>query len=328
MHPVIPGLLLAALLAGCASQAPVPSVERQAPVTVEKPLRSTGAPPAASTAPGGGGTLYTVKKGDTLYSIALDNGQDYKDLAAWNNLDNPNLIRIGQQLRVTPPGAPVEESGAVVKPIAGPAAVEVRPVESRPLESRPTAAANTEGLKREPRGGKEPYSEAALAKARESATRPEPAATVTPATGSATTATAPAAPPASTQVQSAAAPEGIDWSWPAAGKMMQPFSEGSNKGIDIAGKTGEPVQAAAAGKVVYAGTGLRGYGKLVIVRHNADFLSAYAHNHQILVKEGQAVTARQVIAEIGSTDADSPRLHFEIRRQGKPVDPLKYLPPR
>ena len=127
--------------------------------------------------------------------------------------------------------------------------------------------------------------------------------------------------------EAAAIAEGtIDWIWPTNGKLMASFVEGSNKGIDIAGTPGDPVLAAAPGKVVYSGTGLRGYGKLVIVRHNAEFLSAYAHNSQILVKEGDAVARRQKIAEVGSTDAESPRLHFEIRRQGKPVDPMKFLP--
>ncbi len=125
----------------------------------------------------------------------------------------------------------------------------------------------------------------------------------------------------------------MDWTWPTGGKVLTQFVDGgagkeSNKGIDIAGRAGEPVQAAAAGKVVYAGSGLRGYGNLVIVRHNATYLSAYAHNSKILVKEGQTVTRGQKIAEIGSSDADQPKLHFEIRFQGKPVDPLKYLPER
>ncbi len=116
--------------------------------------------------------------------------------------------------------------------------------------------------------------------------------------------------------------------WPATGKLVTGFSDTANlKGIDIAGKEGQPVAASAAGKVVYAGTGLRGYGKLVIIKHNATYLSAYAHNREILVKEGQQVAKGQKIAEMGNTDSDQVKLHFEIRRQGKPVDPLKYLPP-
>ena len=138
--------------------------------------------------------------------------------------------------------------------------------------------------------------------------------------------------PASERPAPAAAEGEIDWMWPATGKLMGTFTDNSggetNKGIDIAGKQGDPVLAAAGGKVVYVGSGLRGYGNLVIVRHNASFLTAYAHNSQILVKEGQAVTRGQKIAEMGSSDSEQPRLHFEVRLQGKPVDPLKYLPAR
>jgi lipoprotein NlpD len=118
------------------------------------------------------------------------------------------------------------------------------------------------------------------------------------------------------------------WTWPAAGKVLTPFNDSSSKGVDIAGKAGDPVLAAAEGKVVYSGTGLRGYGQLVIVKHNATYLTAYAHNSKILVKEGQTVTRGQKIAEMGSSDADQVKLHFEVRKQGKPVDPLKHLPSR
>ena len=118
----------------------------------------------------------------------------------------------------------------------------------------------------------------------------------------------------------------LDWGWPTQGKVVAEFSETSSaKGVDIAGKTGQPVQAAAAGKVVYSGSGLRGYGKLIIIKHNKTYLSAYAHNSQILVKEGQSIAKGQKIAEMGDSDADRVKLHFEIRRFGKPVDPMKYL---
>ena len=288
--------LLIALLAGCASQTPAPVAER-APV----------APAAAEIPPG----FYAVKKGDTLYRIALDHGVDYKELLAWNRVDNPNRIEVGQQLRIAPPeGTPV----AVSKPVTGAAPVEVKPVGVAPV---PTSL-NTAMLKQEPRGGKLPWSEENLAKLREAETgvaaKPAPAPT------------APAASPVATTAE-----DGIDWSWPAPGKLLAGFSETGdaiNKGLDIAARTGEPVQAAAAGKVVYVGNGLRGYGNLVIVRHTASFLSAYAHNSKILVKEGQAVAKGQKIAEAGSSDSDQTKLHFEIRRQGKPVDPAKYLPPR
>ncbi|MGA8034035.1 MAG: peptidoglycan DD-metalloendopeptidase family protein, partial [Casimicrobiaceae bacterium] len=120
----------------------------------------------------------------------------------------------------------------------------------------------------------------------------------------------------------------LNWMWPAKGKVVAQFSDTANlKGIDIAGTAGEPVYASAAGRVVYAGSGLRGYGKLIIIKHNATYLSAYAHNQNILVKEGQQVARGQKIAEMGSTDASRVMLHFEIRRFGKPMDPEKFLPP-
>jgi lipoprotein NlpD len=298
-------LLLVVLLpafAGCASHAPAPVEDRgTAPATVK---------PAAATVAGATDVragFYTVKKGDTLYSIALDNGQDYKDVAAWNNLENPNLIKVGQQLRVTPPdgGAPV----AVAKPVTSSGPVEVKPA---------PAGANTETLKREPKGGKQPFSDEALARARQGEATEKPVEAK------------PEARPAEAKPaeKPALAGDEVEWMWPAGGKPMAPFSEGSSKGIDIAGKAGDPVFAAAAGVVSYAGAGLRGYGNLVVLRHNATYLSVYAHNSKILVKEKQAVTKGQKIAEMGSSDTESPRLHFEIRRQGKPADPQKFLPAR
>jgi lipoprotein NlpD len=157
------------------------------------------------------------------------------------------------------------------------------------------------------------------------------AAPSAPATAPASANIAKATPPPS-RPESARVPEiddaRLDWAWPTSGKVIAGFSEGSNlKGIDIAGKAGQPVLASAAGRVVYAGAGLRGYGKLVIVKHNNTYLSAYAHNREILVKEGQQVSKGQKIGEMGDTDADQVKLHFEIRRLGKPIDPAKLLPP-
>ncbi len=122
----------------------------------------------------------------------------------------------------------------------------------------------------------------------------------------------------------------IKWSWPHAGNLLAKYSsrEGGNKGVDIAGKIGDPVKSTAAGEVVYAGSGLLGYGNLVIISHNREFLSAYAHNSRILVRENQKVKAGEVVAELGNTGASVPMLHFEIRRDGKPVNPLGYLPRR
>ncbi len=294
-------VLAALALAGCAAHAPAPVIERTPAPEAGPASKAAG---AQSTAPTRG--MYTVKRGDTLYSIALEHGQDYKDISAWNNLDDPNRIRAGQQLRVAP--AEDEAPVAVVRPVTS----------SAPVQSN-AVVANSDALKREPKGGKLAWSEQALAKLRESA----------PAQQQVQPAEKPVEKPAE-PVAAAVGDDAIDWAWPTSGKPLAGFSEGAggNKGVDIAGKSGEPVGAAADGKVVYVGSGLRGYGNLVIVRHNATYLSAYGHNSKILVKEGQAVTRGQKIAEIGSSDADQTKLHFEIRRQGKPIDPLKYLPPR
>ena len=288
------GIAALLFLAGCASHAPAPVVERGVP----------SKPAAASK------DFYTVKKGDTLYSIALDNGQDYKDVAAWNNLENPNRILVGQQLRVTPPDGGAAGT-AVAKPIGGGV------VESRSLDGGSAPAAASDTLKREPKAGKEAYSDQAWAKAQNQNNAQSAAAK-------------PAEPVRSEAPAAAAAPAAADvtWAWPAGGKSIAGFNEATNKGVDIAGKLGEPVLAAADGKVVYSGSGLRGYGKLVIIKHDATFLSAYAHNNNILVKEGQSVTRGQKIAEMGNSDTDQVKLHFEIRRQGKPVDPTQYLPKR
>ena len=161
-----------------------------------------------------------------------------------------------------------------------------------------------------------------MATAPATATPPAPAPT-------ATAAPAPTVPAAGAP-DATRSEEGLDWSWPAQGRIIGRFGEGSNKGVDVGGKAGDPVLAAAGGRVVYAGEAMRGYGKLVIIKHDNTYLSAYAHNSRILVQERDSVKRGQKIAELGDTDTEAgkPRLHFEIRRQGKPVDPLKYLPPR
>lgn len=303
------GLLI---LAGCATNTPAPVVHRG--------VQSGSAQLPGAASPASSKDYYTVKKGDTLYSIALDHGHDYRDLVAWNRIENPGRILVGQQLRVTPPSdeTPAETPVAVTAPIGAITAVEVRPLD----EQRPPSA-NSDTLKREPKAGKEPYSDAALAQAQRSGD----AATKGDAVAPPVVAVAAPRPEPAPEQKPAIAGE-LPWGWPAAGKLVGNFVEGSSKGIDITGKAGDPVMAAAAGKVVYSGVGLRGYGKLVIVKHDAGYLSAYAHNQSILVKEGQTVGLGQKIAEMGSSDADQVKLHFEIRREGKPVDPLKYLPRR
>jgi lipoprotein NlpD len=297
------------LLAGCFSQQPAPAYER-------------GSSPQSRMAQPTGPGYYTVKRGDTLYRIALENGQDYRDIATWNNLANASSIKEGQVLRVAPPGAVENTAGVVAKPIATSSVVE-----ARALDQPPAATATQNGsLKREPKVGKEPYSDEAYARLNKAS---EPAKGIPPVVIPAET--KPEVKPEPKPEPAAASPAGPDdvpWIWPVSSKVTAPFSDSGNKGLDFSGKAGESVIAAGDGKVVYAGAGLRGYGELVIVKHNATYLSAYAHNRKILVKEGQQVSRGQKIAEMGDTGTDSVKLHFEIRKQGKPVDPAQYLPKR
>jgi lipoprotein NlpD len=245
--------------------------------------------------------IYIVQKGDTLYSIAFLNGLDYRDVADWNHLDNPAEIKIGQQLQLR---MPVAETVAknVPEPVM---ASQV----SDPWET-----------KNYPRVGKLAYTESALAQAErlQNASAPVAAPIVAPAT------TARSAAVSARAVDNEAP---LQWGMPTKGRVIAGFSESDNrKGIDIVGRRGQPVVASASGKVVYSGSGLRGYGKLIIIKHNKTYLSAYAHNDVILVKEGQNVSRGQKIAEMGNTDANQVELHFEIRKFGKPVDPAQYLP--
>jgi lipoprotein NlpD len=307
--------LACAFLAGCASSYRAPVVER--PVT-----RPSAAKPAALPAehrPEG----YTVKRGDTLYSIALDNGLDYRELAAWNNITDPADIKAGLVLRMRSPGPAVagqpqtgtQVQGVQVQPATAPGSVEARSlggdpraaVDPRAGTEPPRAAGD---LKTGPKAMKLPYSEENLAML----LRQSPPA-ATPETE----------PP---QPNAEDGQDTVAWMWPASGRVLAGFSEATNKGVDLFGKIGDPVFASASGRVVYSGIGLRGYGKLIIIKHNQTYLSAYAHNSNLLVKEGQNVVRGQKIAEIGNTDSSQAKLHFEIRRLGKPVDPLKFLPDR
>jgi lipoprotein NlpD len=299
------------------------TVPNQAPV-IDRTTPMVTAPPARQPSPSEDAQkereergLYTVKKGDTLIRIALDHGQNYRDLVTWNNLTNPNDIKVDQVLRVQPPES-VGGVQTVAVPQPGTAEVKPEPVPK----------------KTGPRGEKKPWSEGALAELQrgdEGSTtaatgKPAPARSERPA---AVAAAAPAAPaPAAPAVQLSAEDRELTWAWPSEGRVIATFDEGKNKGIDIAGKAGQQVLAAGAGKVMYAGSGIRGYGNLVIVKHSNSLLSAYAHNRTILVKEGQSVNKGQMIAEMGDSDTDAVKLHFEIRQQGKPVDPSKFLPNR
>ncbi|MET3051001.1 peptidoglycan DD-metalloendopeptidase family protein [Pseudomonas alkylphenolica] len=234
---------------------------------------------------------YVVRPGDTLYSIAFRYGWDYKALAARNGIGPPYTIRVGQ---------PIRFDGRSTAPATGSATVV----------SRSQSSSGSSTVTRRPAGTPAPASKPAS---------PAPA----PVTSTATST------PAPVQVPSAERAVG-GWGWPASGVLIGKFaSNGSlNKGIDIAGDLGQPVFAASDGSVVYAGSGLRGYGELVIIKHSDTYVSAYGHNRRLLVREGQQVKVGQTIAEMGSTGTDRVKLHFEIRRQGKPVDPLQFLPRR
>ena len=274
-------LLSAMVLSGCANKNRPAPVEDRSPNAARAPAKMV-----ASADNAGKPGYYSVKSGDTLIRIGMDNGQSWRDIARWNNIENPNLIETGQVLRVTPP----EETGVVV-----------RPVSSTNVVTSP-APANTAS---------------APAPASNSASVRPPASAANPPNAST---------PSNNLANSDSAEDTVSFQWPTRGNVLAGFDEVKNKGIDIAGKAGDPVLAAADGKVVYAGSGLRGYGNLVILKHNNTYLTAYAHNQSLLVKEDQAIKRGQKIAEMGNSDADQVKLHFEIRRQGKPVDPAKYLP--
>ncbi len=307
-------VIMLAALVGCSGPVRKAPVEDRSPMV--RAAAEPGAAPATTDAAGkplpgienaGKPGYYTVKPGETVLRIALDNGLNWRDLVRWNNLENPNLLEVGQVLRVVPPAA--DATGATARAVPGTARVE-----SRPLDARNAAA----GAASAPAG----------AAAAQAPVAPPPAS---PAAPTAPPPPAPGSlppPPASAATAPRDAGEDVVWAWPAAGAVVAGFDEGRNKGLTIAGKAGDPVFAAGDGRVVYAGSSLRGYGNLVIVKHNDLFLSAYAHNQVLLVKDDQVVRRGQKIAEMGSTDAERVQLHFEIRRQGKPVDPAKLLPAR
>ena len=274
-------LLSAMVLSGCANKNRPAPVEDRSPNAARAPAKMV-----ASADNAGKPGYYSVKSGDTLIRIGMDNGQSWRDIARWNNIENPNLIETGQVLRVTPP----EETGVVVRPVSS-TNVVTSPAPAN-TASAPAPASNTASV------------------------RP-PASAANPPNAST---------PANNLANTDSAEETVSFQWPTRGNVLAGFDEVKNKGIDIAGKAGDPVLAAADGKVVYAGSGLRGYGNLVILKHNNTYLTAYAHNQSLLVKEDQTIKRGQKIAEMGNSDADQVKLHFEIRRQGKPVDPAKYLP--
>lgn len=296
-----------AIVAGCASpthrRAPVE--ERVATTTVQ----SQQLPPGAENA--GKPGYYSIKPGDTLIRIGLETGQTWRELAAWNGLENPNRIEVGQVIRIVPPvsesGSATGTTGTTASAAANTGSIPAaKPVTTSRIEARPVDG----------KPGSVPAASAASA--------------VAAASASASSASAVAiSPDARVEVKPEVKPaDEPAWTWPANGPTIAQFEEGKRKGLVIGGKAGDPVVAAWDGRVVYAGSGLRGYGNLIIIKHSGDYLTAYAHNQALLVKEDQAVRKGQKIAEMGATDADRVQLHFEIRKQGKPIDPARQLPSR
>lgn len=292
---------------------------------------------------------YIVKKGDNLFSIGLEHGYYYKDIAQANNIVAPYSIRVGQVLKLKSlkDKVIVTENKPTQSQSNKTDDVEITPINTESTSSSAAAAtapaSPTIVAISEPKAIREPYSEEALKKplpaAKPVAKKPSivvtsPKPTVIATAESTNKPDVDVKPEAKVEPKvesktesksSVESPEDIDWAWPTKGKVVANFNEASNKGLDIAGTTGQAVNAAAAGKVIYSGSDLRGYGKLVIIKHNSTYLSVYAHNSQILVKEGQQLSRGQKIAEMGNTDSNTVKLHFEIRRQGKSVDPSKYL---
>ncbi|MES2546589.1 MAG: peptidoglycan DD-metalloendopeptidase family protein [Pseudomonadota bacterium] len=349
--------VIALFLSACESNPPAPVIDRQ-------PQSSKPKPPVIAPASTKNGTAtkstdgkdwrpdtYVVKKGDTLFSIGLEYGFEYKEIAAANNIIEPYTIHIGQKLNLAglkaksdaadnEPAQNQTEDGVVVTPIGTDPAVksaeikpgeakpaEVKPSEVKPAETKPIQSSVTPILS-EPKALREKYSVEAFNKT----TAVKVAETKAAETGKAIESKPAESKPADAKTNDVKATdakpgddESMAWGWPTQGKIVANFNEATNKGLDIGGSTGQAINAASSGKVIYSGSDLRGYGKLVIIKHNKTYLSVYAHNSKIIVKEGQVVALGQKIAEMGNTDSNSVKLHFEIRRLGKSVDPARYL---
>ncbi len=311
------------LLVGCSTtQPPVPVVDSV------KSGSSRPVKPFESNNPDN--NFYIVQKGDTLYGIALNHGIDFKKLAEWNDISDPRTIRPGQRISLSIPARdtkpelfalPQQPIATTIDPVMNSADPENAIQESNNI-------VNAGNVKTSPKALKLPFSEQNAAQLQYATKEPLPAEQSSPVSSTAIE--------KNTKIEVAPQPEpsisdklvnhsGSEWIWPTTGKLLSSFSKNS-KGLKISGQAGQPILASAAGEVVYSGHGLRGYGNLIIIKHDNIFLSAYAHNSRLLVKEGEAVIKGQQIAEMGNTDTDTIQLHFEIRKHGKPVDPLDYLP--
>ncbi|MDG1827998.1 MAG: peptidoglycan DD-metalloendopeptidase family protein [Luminiphilus sp.] len=331
---------MSALLFGCANNPPAPIESRQGVVLDA----SRGAvKPELAHAPHYGGSLdhgkpYTVEEGDTLYAIAFRLGADYRLLARANDIAPPYLIYPGQTLSTIDPVAGSVAGQSAEVALSHPPVTAV--VTEATVGSAGTATAKSTAevtSKPEVKVAPQPQSKAKPPSTPKSSAQPKPASK-TAATVTAESQVATPSKPVSKPPTAKANPVAqgnqqklgpvTRWLWPGKGPVERAYSAVLHKGIDIAGQRGDPVYATAAGVVVYAGTGLKGYGALLIIKHNEQFLSAYGHNDVMLVAEGTNINAGQQIARMGSSGTDTVKLHFEIRRKGQPVDPLRLLPRR
>jgi lipoprotein NlpD len=320
------------LLAGCGTMRSSVVVQ-PAPGTSYSSGRVMSVQPARTPIPGGS---YRVVRGDTLYSIAFRKGVDFRDLAHWNGIDAPYTIWPGQRLTLQPRASSTGPSSMMAAN---------RHVAARAHVAAPVAAAPVFEPIKTPSAGSPPAATPSSRSATapiEPTVSPSPGQVIAPAPSvtSASAAVVPVAGKAVKPVETAPASpmpvvagharsvSGITWRWPAEGAVIKGFnSADAIPGVEISGKPGEPVRAAADGVVVYSGNGLVGYGELIIIKHSDSFLSAYGHNRKRLVKEGQRVAAGQQIGEMGSTGASRNELEFQVRKNGNPVNPLDYLPP-
>jgi len=310
-------MTLFSLIAGCASNAPAPVTEKKIPADKSTAIQKNKSVARAKKDPTQPcPDVYIVKPGDTLYSLSLDCGFYYKEVAQANDIKEPYAIKVGEKIKFDQ----VKSNNPVV------ATNEMKTNEdvvTTPLKNNEEAAANTEtspqpqakpvtgGITHldNPKAYREKYTDEAY---KLKATTPQTTNNVPSIT--------------SKEIAPIALEDKLDWQWPAKGKLENLFNEAQGqKGIDIVGTLGQEIKAAGPGKVIYSGEDLKGYGKLVIIKHNNSYLSVYAHNKELLVKEGQVIMKGQKIATMGDSGADKVKLHFEIRKQGQSVDPTTFL---
>ena len=291
---------------------------------------------------------HTVSAGETLIEIATNYGLDYRELALWNGISEPDKILAGEELRLSAPAA--APAAKAIKKVQTPAVTKTPVISAAPspvplpstLQPSPTPEAGGRDIsnlpiKNAPVATKYAYARGTLSKLRRAqqnapantATQPSPTIKATRPPAATLSAPAPTASTAPKPPVLVAQRRrfGVDWSWPSAGKVLETFTE-RTKGINFAGDIGDAIYASADGKVVYVGTGVKSYGRLVIIKHGNDYLSAYAHNQSVLVREGAQVKRGEQISTLGDSGAASPMLHFEIRKAGKPFNPLQVLPKR